>query len=111
MPTLAAGTYLLALHAPADGAPVRVRPALAGLERPDTGPPAEVIRCYLDLAKGKAVECGTGGSTPTQGTGDRGQGTGMRQTGTGNREQGTEEPEPETQEMLDEEGGDEGGDS
>jgi hypothetical protein len=95
MPTLAAGTYLVALHAPADGAPVRVRPALAGLERPDTGPPAEVIRCYLDLAKGKAVECVTGGPTPTQGTGDRGQ--------------GTEEPETESREVLNEEGGDEGG--
>jgi hypothetical protein len=47
MPTLTAGTYLLALHAPEDASPVRARPAIAGLKTPDTGPPEEVIRQYL----------------------------------------------------------------
>ena len=41
------GAYLLSLHVPEDVAPVRARPALAGLALPDTGPPAEVIRGYL----------------------------------------------------------------
>jgi len=48
MPTLTAGTYLLALHAPEDASPVRARPAIAGLKTPDTGPPEEVIRQYLE---------------------------------------------------------------
>lgn len=47
MPTLEPGTYLIAIHAAEDGGPVRVRPALAGLHLPDTGPPAEVVLGYL----------------------------------------------------------------
>jgi hypothetical protein len=50
MPRLEPGTYLLALHAPGSAAPVRARPALAGLQPPDTGPPEEVIRQYLQPA-------------------------------------------------------------
>jgi hypothetical protein len=48
MPTLTPGTYLLALHAPEDASPVRARPAIAGLKTPDTGPPEDVIRQYLE---------------------------------------------------------------
>ena len=48
MPTLGPGTYLLALHAPGDSAPIRARPAVAGLQTPDTGPPEEVVRKYLE---------------------------------------------------------------
>jgi len=54
MPTLEPGHYLLALHAPADAAleaPIRARPALAGLEIPDSGPPAAVIQTYLKMAE------------------------------------------------------------
>ncbi len=47
---LTPGRYLLALRLPADAAPVRARPAVAGLERPDTGPPREVVERYLELA-------------------------------------------------------------
>jgi hypothetical protein len=47
---LDAGTWFLALRQPADAAPVRVRPALAGIDPPDTGPPDEVVRTYLQLA-------------------------------------------------------------
>jgi hypothetical protein len=47
MPTLEAGAYLLALSAPADAAPVRARPAVVGLVPPDTGPPEDVVRQYV----------------------------------------------------------------
>ncbi len=50
MPDLAPGTYLLAVHAPGDGGPVLVRPALAGVTAPSTGPPNDVIRTYIDGA-------------------------------------------------------------
>jgi len=46
MPTLDPGTYIVALHAPSDGAPVTARPALAGLESPPVTPPADVIERY-----------------------------------------------------------------
>jgi hypothetical protein len=47
MPALDAGAYLLALSAPADAAPVRARPAVVGLVPPDTGPPEDVVRQYV----------------------------------------------------------------
>jgi hypothetical protein len=47
MKTLDPGTYLLDIRVPKDGRPTTVRPALAGLEPPGTGPPEEVIRSYL----------------------------------------------------------------
>lgn len=46
MPTLDPGTYILALHAPSDGEPVAVRPALAGLESPPVTPPSDVVARY-----------------------------------------------------------------
>ncbi len=48
------GTWYLRLTQPADASPVRVRPALAGLERPDTGPPDSVIQTYVDSKNGGA---------------------------------------------------------
>jgi hypothetical protein len=42
------GTYLLAIRAPALGAPVRARPAVVGIEPPGTDPPEDVIRKYLE---------------------------------------------------------------
>jgi len=50
MPDLEPGDYLLALRAPADGPPVTARPALAGVAPPDTGPPEDVVREYLQKA-------------------------------------------------------------
>lgn len=47
MPELAAGDYLYSVRSPADAAPVRIRPALAGVDPPGTGPPADVIRTYV----------------------------------------------------------------
>ncbi|MFT5679709.1 MAG: hypothetical protein ACI8RZ_000614 [Myxococcota bacterium] len=45
---LAAGDYLLALSLPPDAAPARARPVIAGLILPDAGPPAEVVRRYME---------------------------------------------------------------
>jgi hypothetical protein len=41
------GDYVMVLRAPTDAAPVRIQPAVVGLERPSTGPPEDVIRRYL----------------------------------------------------------------
>jgi len=50
MPTLDPGDYLLAVRVPPESPPVSVRPVLAGIEPPDTGPPVEVVRQYLERA-------------------------------------------------------------
>jgi hypothetical protein len=55
MPTLRPGTYLLTLRAPQDAAPIRARAALAGLRLPDTGPPEDVVRAYLEPEERRAV--------------------------------------------------------
>lgn len=47
MPELAAGDYLLSVRAPSDSAPIRIRPAVAGIEPPGGGPPPDVIRTYV----------------------------------------------------------------
>jgi len=62
MAELEAGDYLLVLTAPADSAPLRVRPVVVGLDLPDTGPPPEVIRHYLQEAG--AVSAADPGSHP-----------------------------------------------
>ncbi|MEM9557646.1 MAG: hypothetical protein AAGC60_25535 [Acidobacteriota bacterium] len=46
---LAPGTYFLALELPPGADPVRARPAVAGLEPPDSGPPREIVERYLSL--------------------------------------------------------------
>lgn len=50
MRTLDKGTYFLSLHVAEDAAPARVRAAVVGLKRPDDGPPADVVRRYLEEA-------------------------------------------------------------
>lgn len=50
MHTLDPGTYLLRVASPPEGEPARARPALVGLEPPPTGPPAEVVKRYLEAA-------------------------------------------------------------
>ena len=50
MHELGPGVYLLAIENPADGPPVTARPAVVGIEPPDSGPPAEVVREYLERA-------------------------------------------------------------
>jgi hypothetical protein len=44
------GDYLLAVTAPANSAPLRVRPVVVGLEPPSLGPPEDVVRSYLRQA-------------------------------------------------------------
>jgi hypothetical protein len=56
MPRLQPGAYLLAVRAPADGGPVAVRPALAGIVPPGSGPPDDVVRRYLRLSRGEPEE-------------------------------------------------------
>jgi hypothetical protein len=55
MPKLKPGVYLLEVHAPADSGPIRVRAALAGVQRPGTGPPADVVRQYMQLGAANAA--------------------------------------------------------
>jgi hypothetical protein len=64
MPELAPGDYLLALSSPAAAAPVKARPALAGLALPDTGPPGDVIRQYLQEAGAEEAPESVPGSQP-----------------------------------------------
>jgi hypothetical protein len=64
MPDLAPGTYLLAVRAPADGGPVTVRPALAGLVPPGTDPPQDVVRRYLRLSRGEPEDEGLAAPAP-----------------------------------------------
>ena len=64
MPELTPGDYLLALSSPAAAAPVKARPALAGLALPDTGPPADVIRQYLQEAGAEDASASVPGSQP-----------------------------------------------
>lgn len=47
---LKAGTWYLRISQPADAAPVRARPAVAGIDPPDDGPPDNVVRSYLEKA-------------------------------------------------------------
>ncbi|MEM6796931.1 MAG: hypothetical protein AAF725_23355, partial [Acidobacteriota bacterium] len=47
---LKAGSYLFAVELGESQAPVRVRPALVGLERPSSGPPRDLVEDYLRLA-------------------------------------------------------------
>jgi uncharacterized protein len=47
---LKAGTYLLAVDAPAEGNAIEVQPALVGIAAPDGSPPDDVKRGYLELA-------------------------------------------------------------
>jgi hypothetical protein len=53
MTKLTPGDYVLTLHAPPQSSPAKVRPAVVGIRPPDTGPPAEVVRKYLQLATGQ----------------------------------------------------------
>jgi hypothetical protein len=64
MPELTPGDYLLALRSPAGAAPVKARPALAGLVLPDTGPPEDVIRKYLEEAGAAEAPESVPGSQP-----------------------------------------------
>ena len=51
MHELEAGEYLLVISAPVDSGPVRVRPAVVGIEKPRSGPPEDIVRGYLDMER------------------------------------------------------------
>lgn len=48
MPTLPPGRYYLAIEMPTDSAPVQVQPIVFGLKKPDTRPPFEILRRYVE---------------------------------------------------------------
>lgn len=48
MPTLLPGRYYLTIEAPADTAPILVQPMVFGLTKPDTRPPYEILRRYVE---------------------------------------------------------------
>jgi hypothetical protein len=48
MPTLQPGRYYLAIEAPTDTAPVLVQPIVFGLSKPDTRPPYDILRRYVE---------------------------------------------------------------
>jgi hypothetical protein len=52
MPTLDPGTWLLAVSLPSHAQPVRLQPAVVGIELPDTGPPLDVVQRYQRLTGG-----------------------------------------------------------
>jgi hypothetical protein len=46
---LPAGTFVLAVEVPAGASPIEIRPALVGVHEPDSGPPDDIKRHYLQL--------------------------------------------------------------
>jgi hypothetical protein len=91
MTKLTPGEYVLTLHAPPQSNPAKVRPAVVGIRPPDTGPPAEVVRKYLQLATGRS-------EVPTAGQDTRGRPP-------ANREPSEEDETPEEEEQGPEGGG------
>jgi len=53
---LVPGSYILVLHLPPDREPAWVRPVLAGLRPPDTSPPEDIVRQYIERAKSLSFE-------------------------------------------------------
>ena len=60
MHELPSGAYYLALSIPPDSEPVRARAAVAGLERPSSGPPDEIVARYLELERERSGSAGGG---------------------------------------------------
>ncbi len=52
MPSLVPGRYYLAVEMPADSSPVRVRPIVLGLQKPDTRPPFDILQRYVKAKEG-----------------------------------------------------------
>ena len=48
MPTLLPGRYYLAIETPPDTLPVQVQPIVFGLTKPDTRPPYQILRRYVE---------------------------------------------------------------
>lgn len=56
MQTLAPGRYYIAIDLPAGSPPVRIQPIILGLNEPDTRPPMDVLRRYVESKKGETLE-------------------------------------------------------
>jgi hypothetical protein len=52
MPALVAGRYYLSVEVPAASAPVKVQPIVLGLNEPDTRPPYDILRRYVQAKEG-----------------------------------------------------------
>jgi hypothetical protein len=52
MPNLTPGRYYLAIDLPLNSAPVRAQPILRGLNAPDTRPPRDILRRYVEALDG-----------------------------------------------------------
>jgi hypothetical protein len=55
MPTLSPGRYYLAIEMPVASAPVRVQPIMLGINKPDTRPPMDILRRYVESKDGEAL--------------------------------------------------------
>ncbi len=55
MPTLQPGRYYLSIETPADTAPVLVQPIVFGLSKPDTRPPYDILRRYVEGKNADAI--------------------------------------------------------
>lgn len=55
MPTLLPGRYYLTIEIPTDSVPVQVQPIVFGLMQPDTRPPYEILRRYVEARDGEAL--------------------------------------------------------
>ena len=55
MPTLAQGRYYLAIDLPLSSPPVRAQPILLGLNAPDTRPPRDILRRYVEAVDGSPL--------------------------------------------------------
>ena len=44
-----AGSYFLLVESPPDSRAIKLRPALVGVAKPDSGPPPDVRQSYLEL--------------------------------------------------------------
>jgi len=69
MPELKTGHYLLVLRLARDATPARLRPAIVGLVPPDTGPPDEVKRQYIEAPGASSVEFSAQRARPGYGFG------------------------------------------
>lgn len=91
MPNLAPGRYYLALDLPPDSAPVRVQPVLLGLKPPDTRPPLDILRRYVEATD--AVPLLYVPAAPLPSTTSAVEGEAAEEESTGNEEHNEEQAE------------------
>lgn len=87
MPNLAPGRYYLALDLPPDSAPVRVQPVLLGLKPPDTRPPLDILRRYVEATDAVPLLYVPTAPVPPTTSAVDGEGEAAEEEPTGNEEQ------------------------